>query len=551
MRIKTRADSLPKRFIAFAMLLLMLFASTACNWLPNNDGPLDIDVSPSSTPIGSMINASTHTYAVSTSNKIATQVGMKILEAGGNAVDAAIAVAYTLAVVQPYASGLGGGGCLLLYNPAENEYAFYDYFPTMRFTSKVSRNYIGVPGFVKGLYEVYNDYASVDFSALVAPAIEYAQNGTEVTEDLEVRIRVAWANLKDNKNFYDENGNRLEQGDILYQPELAETIRILAEKGADAFYRGEIAEQIANMQGADITMQDLASYSVHKTNPVISDFMGYEIASAPAPFAGITIIQMLRMAEALDIANPGENPVTYLDQLYEITSRAYTDRIDRIADPDFTEIDQQYLVSADHIAELLNMDYVDLSDDYEHVSTTHFTIIDENGMVVSSTNTLSSFWGSRKHVAGIYMNDTCKHFASSGINQSDYGKTPRTYCSPVIIRGDDGFILSIGTPGGNNIPKILVPVLIDYLKFGTDLQEAIFKGRVFSKNHNTIVVEEREFFPLITNVELKEVNYYFIRRDDATYFGSIAAVGYSPKLKRVFSAYDDRRGGTSVSSFEG
>ncbi|NLB61855.1 MAG: hypothetical protein GX802_05490, partial [Clostridiales bacterium] len=307
---------------------------------------------------------------------------------------------------------------------------------------------------------------------------------------------------------------------------------------------------IANMQGADIKMPDLAAYNVQKTNPVISNFMGYEVAAAPAPFAGITVIQMLRMAEALDIANPSEDPVTYLNQLYEITSKAYTDRVDHIADPKFVEIDQQKLVSADYIKELLKLDYVNLSDDYDHVSTTHFTIIDENGMVVSSTNTLSSFWGSRKHVAGIYLNNTCKHFASSGINESDYGKMPRTYCAPVIIRGKDGFILSIGTPGGNNIPKILVPVLIDYLKFGTDLQEAIFKGRVFSKNHNTITIEEREFFPLITNVELEEVNYYFIRRDDAAYFGSIAAVGYSPESKKVFSAYDDRRGGTSVSSFE-
>ena len=296
-------------------------------------------------------------------------------------------------------------------------------------------------------------------------------------------------------------------------------------------------------------MEDLAAYTVEKSSPVISDFMGYEVAAAPAPFSGVTTIQMLRMAESLDIENPSVDPVGYLEDLTLISGKAYSDRYKHIADPDFVNVDEQKLVSADYIAKLLKDTNAQYLDDPEHVSTTHYSIIDENGMVVSSTNTLSSFWGTRIFIDGIFLNDTLKHFGTAdSINCPEPGKTPRSYACPMIIRGKNGYILALGTPGGNNIPKILAPVLIDYLKFGTDFQDAIFKGRIYSKDAETIIVETREFFPSIADVE--EAPYYIVARDDAAYFGNIAAVGYSPEKGRVFSAYDDRRGGTSISANE-
>ena len=541
-----------KRIAAALLTLIMLVSFAACTGDGGSTGSDLVDVVPQNTPYDdsdlSLNTASTHTYAVSTSNRLATQVGMKVLEDGGNAVDAAVAVAYTLAVVQPYASGLGGGGCLILYDPATNEYAFYDYFASMRASSSTSKHHIGIPGFVKGMDAVLSDYGTKDYSELLSYAVDYAKNGCPVTADLETRINVAYADLKNYRMFF-HDGKLLKLGDTLINADLAETINRIIENGADDFYTGQTAKDITDHHSVDITMEDLAAYTVEKSSPVISDFMGYEVAAAPAPFSGVTTIQMLRMAEALDIENPSVDPVGYLEDLTLISGKAYSDRYKHIADPDFVNVDEQKLVSADYIAKLLKDTNAQYLDDPEHVSTTHYSIIDENGMVVSSTNTLSSFWGTRIFIDGIFLNDTLKHFGTAdSINCPEPGKTPRSYACPMIIRGKNGYILALGTPGGNNIPKILAPVLIDYLKFGTDFQDAIFKGRIYSKDAETLIVETREFFPSIADVE--EAPYYIVARDDAAYFGNIAAVGYSPEKGRVFSAYDDRRGGTSISANE-
>ena len=544
--------SVIKRVLSLALAFMSLVCFAACKKGGPSDSEL-VDVVPQNTPYDdsdlSLNTAATHTYAVSTSNRLATQVGMKVLEEGGNAVDAAVAVAYTLTVVQPYASGLGGGGCLILYDPATNEYAFYDYFASMRSTANESKHHIGVPGFVKGMDSVLNDYGTLDYEKLLSYAIDYAKNGCPVTADLETRINVAYADLKHQKMFYNSDGKLLKLGDTLYSKDIADVLQKIVDKGADEFYKGSIAQDITSHHSVTITMEDMAAYTVEKSEPVISDFLGYEVAAAPAPFSGVTTIQMLRMAEALDIPNPATDPNGYLEDLTIISSKAYTDRYKTIADPDFVKVNEQDLVSSKHIQKLLKDTDATVLDDPEHVSTTHFSIIDENGMVVSSTNTLSSFWGSRVYVDGVFLNDTLKHFGTAeSINCPEAGKTPRSYACPMIIRGTEGYILALGTPGGNNIPKIIAPLLIDYLKFGTDLQDAVFKGRIYSKSSDTLTVEKREFFPSIADTE--NAPYYIVARDDAAYFGSIAAVGYSPDKGRVFSVYDDRRGGTSVSANE-
>ena len=544
---------LHRKIFIVVMIILMLVQLCSCKQnIDDGNGVIDIvpgDVSYDDSNL-SLNMASTHTYAVSTSNRLATQVGMAVLEHGGNAVDAAVAVAYTLAVVQPYASGLGGGGCMLLYDPNTNSYSFYDYFAAMRSTSNSSRNYIGVPGFVKGMQAVYNDYATKDLDELLSYSINYAENGFPVTADIETRISVAHADLRYYPMLHDNNGNPLKQGSTIYMKDLANTIKTIAKDGPDSFYTGKIANDIVSSSSTDITMEDMSSYNVQKRNPVISSFMGYEVCAAPAPFSGATVIQMLKMAEAINIDSPAVSAQKYFDDLYTITSKAYTSRYKYIADPEFIDVKEEDLVSSEYIGKLINQNSNNILDDDEHFSTTHFAIIDENGMVVSSTNTLSSFWGSRVCVDGVFLNDTMKHFSNNGnsINYVSPGKRPRSYSCPLIVKGNDGFILSIGTPGGNNIPKILAPVLLDYLKFGTDLQDAIFKGRVFSKSYDTLVVEEREFFPSIADADSS--NYFLVKRDDAAYFGNIAAVGYSPKEGRVFSVYDDRRGGTSISANE-
>lgn len=533
-----------KVFTVVAVILLVALGVGAFFWLwkPESSDPepeyvfSTPDVQTSQSP--DEPDETERSYAVSSSSDIATEVGMSVLKAGGNAVDAGIAIGYTLSVVEPYASGLGGSGGLLVYDMNTKECVFYDY----RAAGGTNGGAVGVPGFVAGMEACHDDYGSMPMADLINPAIYYAENGFTINTQLGRRLHIARDDLDRYSWLYNENGNYLSAGDTLYQNDLAETLRTLQTGGAEVFYTGSIADDI--VAKCSLTKEDLANYQVYKKDALQGYFEGYTVYSANAPLSGVTMIQMLELADELDIVNPSDDPLTYLSQLKQITATAYGDRYSTIGDHDFYEFDENELVSPEYIKALIAAGYSDKDYDKDNESpeTTSYTVVDANGLVVTATNTLTKFWGSRVVADGIFLNSTNDNFSSSGINKFEAGKRSRTYTAPTIITGSDGYVLAIGTPGGNNIPSRLFAVIVDILKFGTDPQEAVKKAGILYRNGVLMMEpfeEEDRWF------DTSGVRESIVWKNDETWWGSVSLCGFTQD-KKAFSAFDTRRGASKA-----
>ena len=243
-------------------------------------------------------------------------VAAQVLDAGGNAVDAAVAAAYTLAVVESYASGIGGGGGMLIYDPKTDKYQFLNYLPE---AAQSGANYrdIVVPGFVSGMETANELYGSFSMASLMNYAIYYAENGFTVDDALMFRIKNARATFSDPNTPFAAVQNA---GDTVALPELAQVLRRISTEGSSAFYTGSVAQSIANAAG--MTLEDLSAYETLLTDPLIGEFNGYDVISAPAPFGGMTLIQMLKMGEILEIPDPDTDPSGYLKSLPSLRSSA-------------------------------------------------------------------------------------------------------------------------------------------------------------------------------------------------------------------------------------
>ena len=478
-------------------------------------------------------------YSISTSSEYATQAGAAILEAGGNAVDAAIAISYNLAVSEPYASGLGGGGCMVVYDPETEKFTFYNYGAE---APKSGGSWLVlVPGFVSGMEMIRQDFATMSYEQLLQSALECC-DGVEINENGAMRIQRAESSLSKNSPFYGENGF-LKEGDVLIQPELKQTLQQLIEEGPDSFYTGTIAQDIAD--ATSLTLEDLAAYETTKTDAVVGTFGEYTVGAAGAPFSGATLIQMLKMAEMLELPDPDDDNVGFLSKLCKISQTAQYDRINHIYDYRFshTPVDQNASVTNSYIADLLGLDVSNFVEEEECEDTTGFTVIDQNGMVVACTNTLSSFFGSKIFVDGFYMNNTGYLFGS-GVNAYAAGKRPRTHISPAILISDDE-ILAVASPGGNCITRVLANVVLDVCRFGEDYQTAIDKQRVIFLHGNVLYYESGYDTPLM--VKVSGCGYSAIAYSYHSFFGSVSLSGYNDKLG-FFAGEDVRRCGSSLAS---
>lgn len=479
---------------------------------------------------------SKYSYSISTSNELATKVGEEILENGGNAVDAAVAVAYALGVVEPHGSGIGGGGGMLIYNPSSDDFKFYDYKDIAPLSQSTQKSNTGIPGFVAGMEKVLQDYGSMNFKDLIQPSIDLARNGFKVSEELERVINVYSSTLMNNSSYI-KNGQLIKKGDNLVQEDLAETLEYIKLKGAKGFYEDIIASDISKK--SILTVDDMKSYKVDVMEPVTGEFNGYTIVSAPAPFSGTTLIQTMEIIEQLKEDKDINDANSYLDILNTATDLSTYERVKKIADPDFINVNYQAMTSESYIKSLINTDDVQYKDDAESESTTHFSIVDKDGMVVSATNTLGHFYGSETLVDGFYLNATLNNFAKTGINKYAPGKKPRTFTSPTIIKKGNEFILAIGTPGGNRIVKVLAPILVDKLYFGKNLQESINKNRVIFYSKGTIQLEDNQSREPI--IDISYTQYPVIKSTDNLYFGSVQASGI--ENGQYIGASDIRRPG--------
>ena len=478
-------------------------------------------------------------YAVSSSTKEATAAGMQILKKGGNAIDAAVAVALALGVTEPYSSGLGGSGVMVVYDPAADAAYSLDYYACAG-AATANTDFVGVPGMLAGMQEALDRWGTMSMSDVIKPAIKLADKGFPATALFARRLDYS-AKLRQNPAF-----RSVRTGDTVVQKELAETLKLIRDKGISAFYNGKIAEDIA--AACSLTTVDLASYHVYSYDALQSKFNGYRIFTTTAPTSGVVTSQMLTTAAMKKIANPRKSPDKYLRTMKLATQLGYKTRRNKLVDPRFYDFNGKNLVSRSYvkkqIEKLLEADTtLFIQPDPEKYCTTQFAVIDQNGMLACVTNTLSDNWGGYIYVDGFYLNNTLSNFSKSGKNAYEPMKRPRTHFSPVIVVGDDHYCLAIGSPGGDNIPKIVSQVLIDILKFGVDPQTAVDRGRYYFDDDGLLCLEAAtNAEPRIEQSKISQ-RYYF--SSSHVIFGCTAVVGYDPE-KGIFAVSDQRRDGSDA-----
>lgn len=483
-------------------------------------------------------------YGVSSSNSIAVDVGMEVLENGGNAVDAAAAISYVLGVVEPYGSGIGGGGCMLIYLPDTEDYKFYNYREIAVKNLSAKESTVGVPGLVKGIEEIQSKHGELDISDLIQYSIDLSKNGFEMNQNLYNRLK-DYSELEKFPEFYNSNGEPKEVGSNIIQLELAETLTQIQKEGSKAFYSGSIADKL--IKEGYMTEQDLESYEVKEQTPIIGTFNGYDIVTAPPPFSGITLLQILNMVEYKDIPTYEENPSEYIDQMYKITNIAYASRLANISDPNFVDEDKDYqkLATKEYSEYLYNKNYIKYEDEIvESKDTTSFVVTDKNGMMVSCTNTLGELFGNQEYIGGFFLNN-----ASANFNENDYsinyyepGKQSRTFIAPAIITKGEDYIMGIGSPGGNVIPQALAQVINDNLRNNVDLQEAVEKSRFVFENNKEIYCEEEISSDIVGQIISSGNSYSLIYDESNLLYGSIHAI-VKDKNEGILGASDSRRRG--------
>ncbi|KZZ82571.1 gamma-glutamyltransferase family protein [Bacillus sp. SJS] len=495
--------------------------------------------------------------AVSANHPLAVQAGMKVMNSGGNAMDAAVAVSYVLGVTEPYGSGPGGGGMMVVYNPDKKIKKVYDYKDSAPQNGKGSKDQIAVPGFVKGLELAHKEQGKMNMSELIEPAIHYASKGYKADSFLSQRLAEAQDQFKGKlpEPFYPD-GKPVKPNGVIKQPELAKTLQAIQRQGSKGFYSGEMGESLAKELDR-VNLEDLKNYEVKEEKPLEGKFGGYTVMSAPPSAGGISLLQILKLADMYK----GEfksNEVTNSTHLMgEFTKHVYHERISEIQDPAFGQVDTERLLSDKHLKNMAeDMDFDKASfdievnnseaDEEDHDNTTHFVIKDKEGTIISVTNTLGEFFGSKEQVNGVFMNNALSNFSEDpkSANRMEPGKRPNNYTSPSILENDKE-IVGIGTPGGKRIPTVLAQVLVQREFFGSSWQEAINQRRFYIED-NEITMEPG--YPENVRNKLEKRGYDVRVKESPFYYGGVMALTIDKDTKKVSGAADPRRTGTWSSS---
>ncbi|HLW68962.1 MAG TPA: gamma-glutamyltransferase [Gemmataceae bacterium] len=450
----------------------------------------------------------------------ASDAGVEILRKGGNAVDAAVTTAFALAVTYPQAGNIGGGGFMLVYPPKAEpklfEYrecapaaATADMFVNQKSTYK--HNVVGVPGTVRGLALAHERFGKLPWKDLVLPAIRLADDGFVMDSSLARSLNEVLAKpegFPELLRVYGKNGGKdqWQAGDRLVQPDLAKTLRLIAEKGPDAFYTGPIADQIvAEMKsgGGLVTKQDLAHYQAHERKPIHGNYRGYDISAPPLPSSGGTcLVEMLNILENFDLRKEGRYSAKTCHLMAEAMQRAYCDRARYLGDDAFVEIPARLTTKeyARELAKSIPLDRVTRSEDLakdiplskESDNTTHFSIIDRDGMAVSNTYTLEHSYGSKIVVrgAGFLLNNEMSDFNWKPGVTSRYGQigtspnqiAPRkrmlSSMTPTIVAKDGKPLLITGSPGSRTIINTVLCVTVNVIDFDMNIRDAVDAPRM-------------------------------------------------------------------------
>ena len=465
---------------------------------------------------------------VASQHPLATQVGVEILKQGGNAVDAAVAVGFALAVVLPRAGNIGGGGFMIVHDAKRKETKAINYrekaplkaTPNMfldengevdKVRSKYHHQTVGVPGTVAGFALALEKYGTMPISKVVQPAIKLAKEGFPITWDLARVLEVYQKTMKDWPSsmeiFYKPGGSLYRAGELLVQSDLAWSLEQIANDGAAAFYEGAIADKIVTdmrANGGLITKKDLKKYTAIEVEPVWGTYKNYKVASMPPPSSGgIHLIQMLNILEAYDLKGIGSNTAQTIHLMTEAMKRAYADRSKHLGDPDFYDVPTNELVAkgyAEFLREGINEEKATPSSeiapgnpvDYESEETTHFSVVDKDGNVVSNTYTLNFSFGTGivADGTGILLNNEMADFLhklgepnafgliEGEANKVEPEKRMLSAMTPTIVFENDTPYLVTGSPGGSRIITSVLQVILNTLEHEMNVAEATHTTRI-------------------------------------------------------------------------
>jgi gamma-glutamyltranspeptidase/glutathione hydrolase len=460
---------------------------------------------------------------VASGNEIASRIGADVIKEGGNAVDAAVATAFALAVTLPYAGNIGGGG-FIVYRPASGEPVTYDFrekapakaSPTMwmkdgQYSPEIHHNShmaVGVPGTVAGLHLAWKEQGRLPWRRLVEPAVALARDGFVVSEALArslKSVRTAMEKYPASIAAFTKNGVAYEAGETLKQPDLARTLERITAQGPAGFYEGETAALLEKDMLAHsglITREDLKSYTAVRRQPVKGSYRGYEIISMPPPSSGgVGVIEMLNVLEGYDLKTLGFSSAAQIHVMAEAMKRAYADRAQFLGDPDFNKaIPVGRLTSKDYAADLrktINMDRASKASptrfEWTHESdeTTHISVVDAARNAVSMTYTLEGGYGVKVVVpgAGFLLNNEMGDFNAGpeltnaqGLigtkpNLAEPGKRMLSSMAPTIVAKDGKLFMVTGTPGSRTIINTVLETIVDAVDFGMNAQEAVDAAR--------------------------------------------------------------------------
>lgn len=477
---------------------------------------------------------------VVTAHPVASQVGIDILKKGGNAVDAAIAVQFTLAVVYPNAGNIGGGG-FMVYRSSKNEVAALDFRETA--PGKATKDMyldesgnpierlsldgqlsVGTPGTVDGMIRAHQKYAKLTWKELLQPAIDLARKGFPITamqaEELNSR-RETFQRFNPLGTALIKKNGEWKEGDILQQKELARTLSLIKERGRAGFYEGRTAHLILeemNRGNGIITYQDLKNYQAKWRKPIVGSYRGYEVISMPpSSSGGIALISLLKAVEPYPLSRWGFQRDSTIQLIVEAERRIYADRSEHLGDADFYQVPLRGLLEPSYLQNRMkdiNFDKATPSSDvkagkpnvYESEQTTHFSIVDKEGNAVAITTTLNNSYGSQVVVkgAGFLLNDEMDDFSvKPGVpnlygllggkaNAIEPGKRMLSAMSPTIVTKNNDLFMVLGTPGGSTIITSVLQTILNVVDFKMGIQQAVDAPRFHHQwMPDEIFVEEK------------------------------------------------------------
>ena len=505
----------------------------------------------------------------------ATDIGEAVLESGGNAIDAAVAVGFALSVVHPSAGNLGGGGFMLVrfadgrstfldFRERAPDSATHDMYlgPDGKTTRDSMLGYraSGIPGTVKGLEYAHSKWGKRKWKDLLNPAVALATKGFPVSWGLanslqSEAVSEKLAQFPDSKRIFLKGGTFYQMDDVFRQPELASTLKRIRDRGAKDFYEGETAKLLAADQqahGGTITIADLNQYKVMERVPLKGKYRAYEVITSPPPSSGgMGILQMLGVLEGLDLTRSGVGSAAETHLLAETMRRYFADRSEYLGDPDFYKVPVSALLNPKYIAHLRDgIDPLKTTPStqikpgnlpaYESLETTHYSIVDAEGNAVSVTYTLNGGFGSGITVGklGFLLNNEMDDFAPKPGEANLYGliqgeansisprKTPLSSMVPTILTKDGKFFLVLGTPGGPTIINSVLQTIINVVDFGMNAQEAVDQPRIHHQWLPDTLTVERGFSP--DTLELLKAKGHQIR--EVAFIGEVAAIKWDGKF---------------------